>query len=44
MPWSATITYWRGFGPWREYVCAENPREYYNNKDSEVPTAGKPDF
>ena len=44
MPWSATITYRRGLGPWREYACAENRREYYNNKDSEVPTASKPDF
>jgi hypothetical protein len=44
MPWSATITYRRGLGPWREYVCAENRREYYNNKDSAVPTASKPDF
>jgi hypothetical protein len=44
MPWSATITYRRGLGPWREYVCAENRREYYNKKESEVPTAHKPDF
>ena len=44
MPWSATITYRRGLGPWREYVCAENRHEYYNNKESKVPTADKPDF
>ena len=44
MPWSATITYRRGVGPWQEYVCAENRQEYYNNKESEVPTADKPDF
>ena len=44
MPWSATITYRRGVGPWREYVCAENRQEYYNNKESDVPTAHKPDF
>jgi len=23
---------------------AENPHEYYNNKESEVPSAAKPDF
>jgi hypothetical protein len=44
MPWSATITYRRGLGPWREYVCAENRHEYYYNKESEVPSADKPDF
>jgi hypothetical protein len=31
-------------GPWREYICAENRQEYYNNKESDVPTAHKPDF
>jgi hypothetical protein len=44
MPWSATITYGRGSGEWDEQVCAENRHEYYYNKDSEVPTADKPDF
>jgi len=44
MPWTATITYGRGATDWPEVVCAENPHEYYNNKDSEVPTAAKPDF
>jgi len=44
MPWTATITYGRGSNNWPETVCAENPHEYYNNKDSEVPTAKKPDF
>ena len=43
-PWSATITYGRGSGQWQEIVCAENRHEYYNNKDSDVPTAEKPDF
>jgi hypothetical protein len=43
-PWSATITYGRGSTEWPEIVCAENRHEYYNNKDSEVPTAEKPDF
>jgi hypothetical protein len=42
MPWSATITYQPG--EWLEIVCADNRHEYYNNKDSDVPTADKPDF
>ncbi|HEY6258711.1 MAG TPA: hypothetical protein VIY51_23260 [Xanthobacteraceae bacterium] len=44
MPWSATITYGRGSNEWPETVCAENIHEYYNNKNSEVPTAAAPDF
>jgi hypothetical protein len=44
MPWSATITYGRGSSDWPETACAENIHEYYNNKDSDVPTASKPDF
>jgi hypothetical protein len=44
MPWTATITYGRGSDEWPETVCAENTHEYYNNKESEVPTAEKPDF
>jgi hypothetical protein len=44
MPWTATITYGRGSDEWPETVCAENRHEYYNNKDSEVPTAERPDF
>jgi hypothetical protein len=43
-PWSATITYRPAPGPWQELACAENTHEYYNNKDSDVPTAAKPDF
>ena len=43
-PWSATITYGRGSTEWPEIVCAENTHEYYNNKESEVPTAERPDF
>jgi len=43
-PWSATITYGRGSTEWPEIVCAENTHEYYNNKESEIPTAEKPDF
>jgi len=44
MPWTATVTYGRGSDQWPEIVCAENTHEYYNNKESEVPTAAKPDF
>jgi hypothetical protein len=44
MPWTATITYGRGSNEWPEVVCAENTHEYYNNKDSDVPKAERPDF
>jgi len=44
MPWTATITYGRGSNDWPETVCAENIHEYYNNKNSDVPRADKPDF
>ena len=49
MPWSATITYrrghdWRGSDEWPEVVCADNTREYYAQKDTNVPRANKPDF
>jgi hypothetical protein len=43
-PWTATLTYVPGPDQIPEGVCAENPREYYNNKDSDVPKAEKPDF
>ncbi len=43
-PWSATVTYGRGSSDWPEIVCAENIHEYYNNKESDVPRADKPDF
>ena len=43
MPWSATITFGRGTDQWPETDCAENIHQYYR-KDSEVPTADKPDF
>ena len=43
-PWTATLTYVPGPGQISEGVCAENPREYYNNKDSDVPKAEKPGF
>jgi hypothetical protein len=47
MPWTATITYGRPLlplGGWPEYVCAENPHEYYAGKDASIPRADKPDF
>ena len=43
-PFTATITYVPSANPLGEGVCAENPHEYYNNKDSDVPKADKPDF
>ena len=47
-PWSATVTYRPAsiadVTEWPENVCSENTHEYYNNKDSDVPVAAKPDF
>jgi hypothetical protein len=43
-PWTATMTYVPSRDPLPEGVCAENPHEYYSNRDSDVPKAGKPDF
>jgi hypothetical protein len=43
-PWTATITYRPSLLPWPEQICAENPYEYYNNRESAVPTARTPDF
>ena len=44
MPWSATITYWRSFDQWREFVCAESLRATYVTEESAIPRADKPDF
>jgi hypothetical protein len=44
MPWSATITYWRSFDQWREFVCAESLRATYVFEESAIPRADKPDF
>jgi hypothetical protein len=45
VPWSATITYRRGFEQWREIVCAENKRELaLAGRAAAAPTAEKPDF
>ena len=43
-PWTATITYMGWPDPIPEGVCAENPHEYYNNRDTDLPKALKPDF
>jgi hypothetical protein len=44
-PWSATVTYRRGFEPWQEVVCAENIRELvFAGRGAAVPTAEKLDF
>jgi hypothetical protein len=43
-PWSALVTYRHVLGDWPEAVCAENFREYYANRDTEVPRADKADF
>jgi hypothetical protein len=43
-PFTATLTYVPNPGPLEESICAENTHEYYNNKDSDVPKADKPDF
>jgi hypothetical protein len=43
-PWKAVVTYRRLLDGWPESVCAENTREYYANKDTEVPVDSTPDF
>ncbi len=43
-PWSAKVTYRRLRGGWAEQICAENTREYYDDKATAVPTANRPDF
>jgi hypothetical protein len=43
-PWSATLTYAPAPDAIPEGVCAENPHEYYNNKDTDLPKAARPDF
>jgi hypothetical protein len=44
MPWSGAATYRRAGSAWVENVCAENPREYYANRDTPVPQTDRPDF
>jgi hypothetical protein len=38
------MTYTPSPDPIPEGVCAENPHEYYNNKDTDLPKALHPDF
>ena len=42
--WSGFATYSKADDLWTENVCAENTFEYYNNRDTAVPQANKPDF
>jgi hypothetical protein len=42
-PWTATPTY-APSDPITEGAYAENPNEYYNNKESDTPKAERPDF
>jgi len=42
--WSGTATYSHADDLWVENVCAENTFEYYNNRDTAVPSANRPDF
>ena len=44
MPWGAKVTYLRAGGIWQEQVCAENTREYYDDTDTKIPVATRPDF
>ncbi|HEX5281818.1 MAG TPA: hypothetical protein VFW28_17190 [Micropepsaceae bacterium] len=43
-PFTATMTYVPNPDLLPESICAENPHEYYNNRDSDLPKADKPDF
>jgi hypothetical protein len=43
-PFTATLTYAPSADPIPEGVCAENPREYYNNRDTDLPKALTSDF
>jgi hypothetical protein len=43
-PWTATITYRPALSKWTDLICPENAREPFDNKDSEIPIAHKPDF
>ena len=43
-PWSGRATYAKADSLWTENVCAENTFEYYNDRDTNVPKADRPDF
>ena len=42
--WGAKVTYLKAGGIWSEQVCAENTREYYDDIDTKIPAAERPDF
>jgi hypothetical protein len=42
--WGAKVTYLKAGGIWQEQVCAENTREYYDDIDTKIPAAARPDF
>src|ERR1051326_9255302 len=45
MPWSGAITYEKPGQEWDEIVCADNPFDFFAEKNGAlVPTAAKPDF
>jgi hypothetical protein len=45
MPWSGAITYEKPGMAWEEIVCADNPFDFFAEKNgATVPTAIKPDF
>jgi len=43
-PWSALVTYRRLVGEWVEWICADNPVEYYKDEWIMLPKADHPDF
>jgi hypothetical protein len=43
-PWTASMIYLRDRGEWPEVACAENVRNYFENKGPDIPKADKPDF
>lgn len=43
-PWSAEVTYRRALGGWEERICADNPHNYIDGSDTDVPRADRPDF
>jgi hypothetical protein len=45
MPWSGAITYEKPAMEWEEIVCADNPFDFFAEKNgARVPTADRPDF
>ena len=42
--WTSGMIYGRPLGEWIAHVCAGNMHEYYNGKESAVPTATEPDL